>query len=124
MPARHAFLWLAAPATLYLTPPRLWLDRLAWIVPAPTASRWLLVADAAALIAIALASRRPGIAVPVALGLGFLVVNVAGMLVTDFYLGLAMAHVAIAAAALLLARGRRWVGALALGVTVAVGIVT
>ncbi|HEU5321259.1 MAG TPA: hypothetical protein VFX28_10675 [Methylomirabilota bacterium] len=124
MPHRLALFWLVATATPSLTPQRAWLERLALIVPGPDASRWLLVADAACLIALALASRRPRIAVPLALGVGFLGVNVAGMLLTDFYLGLAVVHLTAGSAALLFARRWRWVGAGALGLALALGVLT
>src|SRR5262245_42428604 len=121
---RLAVLWPAATAIPYLTPQRIWLDRLAWIIPAPAPSRWLLIADAACLIAIALASSRPRVAVPIALGLGFLGVNVAGMILTDFYLGPAAVPAATGLTSVLFARRWRWVGAAALGLTVGLGLLT
>jgi hypothetical protein len=116
------FARLATAATDYLTPSRLWLDRFALIIPAPVATRWLLIADAACLVAVGLASRRPRVAVPLALGLGFLALNVAGMVLNDFYLGLAVVHLAAGVAAVLLAGRWRPVGvvALCLGLLLAV----
>jgi hypothetical protein len=121
---RLALGWLLATPPPYLTPQRMWLERLALIIPAPAASRWLLLTDAACLIAIALASSRPRTAVPLTLGLGFLAVNVAGMVLNDFYLGLALVHPVAACSALLFARRRRWVGVAALCLTLALGILT
>lgn len=124
MTDRLAVFWLATTAAGYVTPQRIWLERLAWIIPAPAASRWLLIADSACLIAMALASSRPRIAVPLALGLGFLGVNVAGMVLNDFYLGLAVVHLGAGSAAVLFARRWRFLGAAALGLTLALGIFT
>jgi hypothetical protein len=121
---RLALGWLLATLPPHLAPQRMWLERLALIIPGPAASRWLLLADAACLIAIALGSSRPRAAVPLILGLGFLAVNVAGMVLNDFYLGLALVHLAAACSALLLARRRRWVGVAALSLTLALGMLT
>src|SRR5437868_654641 len=123
MPDRLTF-FLIATAAPALTPQRMWLDRLAFIVPAPAATRWLLVADAACLIAIGAASRRPRVAIPLALGLGFAGVNVAGMVLTDFYLGLAVVHLLTGAAAVVLARRWRWVGGATLGLALVLGALT
>ncbi len=68
------------------TPQRWWLERLAMLVPGSAATRWLLVADAVCLVAVGLASRRPLLGIPLALGAGFLALNVLGMVLTDFYL--------------------------------------
>jgi hypothetical protein len=105
-----------------LTPQRWWLERLAFVVPGSAATRWLLVADAACLVGLGLSSRRPLLGVPLALGSGFLVLNVLGMAVTDFYLGLALFHPVVGIATAVLGHRIRWlgvalvVGALALGV--------
>src|SRR2546426_12397234 len=77
-----------AAAEPYLTSQRAWLDRLAVVVPAPAATRWLLVADLACLIALGLATRRRALGVPLTLAAGFIVLNLLGMALTDFYLGL------------------------------------
>ena len=74
--------------------------------------------------AIGAASRRPRLAIPVALGLGFVGVNVAGMVLTDFYLGLAVVHLLTGAAAVVLARRWRWVGGATLGLALVLGALT
>src|SRR2546428_14110929 len=99
----------------YLTPQRAWLDHLAIIVPGPTATRWLLVADLACLIALGLGRRRPLLGVFLALGGGFLVLNGLGMAPTDFYLGLALFHFGAGGIALRFARPARWLRRGALG---------
>lgn len=103
---------------------RVWLERLAIIVPGTAATRWLLLADLFCLIAIGLAARRPAIAIPHALGVGFLALNVLGMLVTDFFLGLALFHPAVGLVTLLALRRARWLGASALALSLALGVVT
>ncbi len=108
----------------HLTPQRAWLERLAIIVPMNAATRWLLVADFACLVALGLAARRPSIGVPLALGLGFLVLNGLGMAVTDFYLGLALFHLAVGAAAALFAGRARWIGAATLVLALGFGVLT
>ncbi len=111
-------------ATSPLVPQRAWLGRLALVVPGPAATRWLLVADVVCLVAIALRSRRPLLAVSVSLGLGFLVLNVFGMAVTDFYLGLALFHFAVGIGAVALLPRARWLGALLVGLALTLGILT
>ena len=103
---------------------RVWLDRLAFVVPGTAATRWLLLADLVCLVALGLAARRPAIAIPLALGAGFLVVNVLGMLVTDFFVGLALFHPAVGLVTLLALRRARWLGAATLALSVALGVVT
>jgi hypothetical protein len=124
MPDRAALLSFAQTAAPYLTAQRIWLERLALIIPGPVATRWLLIADAVCLTAIGLASGRPRIWVPMALAVGFVGVNVAGMVLTDFYLGLAVFHLAAGSAAIVFARRWRWVGLTALCLTLALGILT
>jgi hypothetical protein len=116
--------WVATAAASGLTPQRLWLERLAWIVPGPAMNRWLLLADVACLLAIAFARQRPPFAVPIALGVGFLGLNVFGMVLTDFYLGMVVTHVAAGATALIFAGRWRWVGALTLVLALALGLLT
>src|SRR5437879_13282121 len=77
-----------AAAEPYLTSQRAWLDRLAVVVPAPAATRWLLVADLACLIALGLATRRRAIGVPLTLAAGFIVLNLLRMDVIDCSLGI------------------------------------
>ena len=121
-----ATLLLLALATTepHLTPQRAWLERLALLVPANGATRWLLVADAVCLIALGLASRRPVLGVPLALGAGFLALNVLGMAVTDFYLGLALFHLGVGLMAMLALRRARWLGAVAVGLALILGVLT
>src|SRR6516165_9993782 len=73
-----------------LVPQRMWLDRLALMIPGPAATRWLLLADAACLVALGAGMRLPVVAVPAALAVGFVVLNALGMALTDFYLGLSL----------------------------------
>ena len=82
-----------------LVPPRIWLDRAAFLIPGSAATRWLLLTDIVCLVAMGCATRRPRVGVPVALVVGFVALNVAGMAITDFYLGLALFHVAVGVAA-------------------------
>jgi hypothetical protein len=121
---RLALVGFTGTAITYLTPQRMWVERLALIVPAPDASRWLLIVDIVCLLAIVLSSTRLRIAVPLALGLVFLAVNVAGMVLTDFYLGLAVVHLAAGTAAVVLARDRRWIGVAALCLALGLGVLT
>ena len=118
--------WLLTLAALdpRLTPERAWLDRLAIIVPATAVTHWLLVADLACLVALGLATRRPRLGVPLALGLGFLALNGLGMAVTDFYLGLTLFHFTVGIAAALFASRARWLGAATLVLALGLGILT
>src|SRR5215831_15080959 len=61
-----------------LVPQRMWLDRLALMIPGPAATRWLLLADAACLVALGAGMRLPVVAVPAALAAGFVVLNALG----------------------------------------------
>jgi hypothetical protein len=115
---------VAVASEHYLTPQRAWLDRLALIVPASGATHWLLIADLACLVAIGLASRQPWLGLPLALGLGFLVLNVLGMALTDFYLGLALFHLLVGIAAAVFARQARWVGFATLALALTLGMLT
>jgi len=92
------------------TPQRWWLERLAFVIPGPAATRWLLVADAACLVAVGLSRGRPLLGVPLALGAGFFVLNVLGMALTDFYLGLALFHFIVGVGTATLAHRTRWLG--------------
>ena len=123
MRAAH-LLTILATTEPHLTPQRAWLDRLAVLVPANGATRWLLVADAVCLIALGLASRRPVLGAPLALGAGFLALNVLGMVVTDFYLGLALFHLGVGLTAMLALRRARWLGAVAAGLALLLGALT
>jgi hypothetical protein len=113
-----------ASAEPYLTPERAWLDRLAMIVPAPTASRWLLVADLACLLALGLATPRRVLGVPLTLAAGFIALNLLGMALTDFYLGLTVFHLLVGLVALLTLGRARWLGAVTLGLTLVLGLFT
>lgn len=103
---------------------RIWLERLAVVVPGPSATRWLLVADTVCLILIGLASQGPAIAVPLAIAAGFVVVNTFGMVVNDFYLGLALFHLAVGFTALVWLRRARWAGAALLILALSLGALT
>lgn len=114
---------LAAVNAAALTPQRAWLESLALAVPSPSASRWLLIADAVCLIALGLRTHRPALGVPLAFGVGFFVLNVLGMGFTDFYLGLAVFHLLTGVITVAFVP-RRWVGATALALTLVLGVVT
>ena len=114
---------LVAVNAAALTPQRAWLESLALAVPSPSASRWLLIADAVCLIALGLRTRRPALGVPLTLGVGFLVLNVLGMGLTDFYLGLAAFHLLTGVITVAFVP-RRWVGAIALALTLVLGVAT
>src|SRR2546422_1066666 len=64
-----------AAAEPYLTSQCAWLDRLAVVVPAPAATRWLLVADLACLIALGLATHRRALGIPLTLAASLSVVG-------------------------------------------------
>lgn len=113
-----------AAAEPYLTPQRAWLDRLAILLPGPAATRWLLVADLACLIALGLATPRRVVGVALSLVVGFLVLNLLGMALTDFYLGLALFHLLVGLTALLTLRRARWLGAVTLGLVLVLGLFT
>ena len=115
---------ILATAEPHLTPQRAWLARLAVLVSANGATRWLLVADAVCLIALGLASRRPVLGVPLALAAGFLALNVLGMVVTDFFLGLALFHLGTGVTAMLALPRARWLGAVAVGLALLLGVLT
>ena len=107
-PALTVFGLLAAAELL--TPQRWWLERLAFVVPGPRATRWLLVADAVCLVALGLVARKPLVGVPLALGGGFIALNALGLALTDFYLGLAAFHLGVGLTTSLCARRWRWLG--------------
>ena len=107
-----------------LTEQRVWLAALAILVPGPIATRWLLVVDTACLITLGLAVTRPAIAIPVGLVAGFIVLNVLGLVLTDFYLGLAVFHLAVALTTLFALSRRRWVGATSLALALLLGVLT
>lgn len=107
-----------------LVPQRAWLEALAVAVPGPTATRWLLLADLACLVGIALAWRRPWLAIPLALLVGFTVLNALGLLLTDFYLGLAAFHLLVGLTAAVLPRPARWLGGVALALAVGLAVLT
>src|SRR2546425_759486 len=68
--------------------------------------------------------RHPTLAALVGLALGLLVLNLVGMLLTDFFLGLAAFHFLVGVAALGGARRLRWAGAGLLALTLALGALT
>jgi len=110
--------------TLALTPQRAWLDDFAIIVPAPGATRWLLLLDAACLVLLGCETSHPRLGIPIALAAGFLILNALGMAVTEFFLGLALFHVTVTVTAALALRRRRRFGVMALAVVLAAGIFT
>jgi hypothetical protein len=111
-------------ATQPLVPQRAWLEALAIAVPGSTATRWLLLADVACLVGIALASRRPWLAVPITLVLGFTALNTLGLLLTDFYLGLAAFHVVVGITTMVMLRRARWLGGATLALSMGLGVLT
>jgi hypothetical protein len=120
---------MGAPAPLAalasdLVPPRLWLERLALLVPGNAATRWLLLADAGCLVAMGGATRWPLLGIPAALGSGFIALNLMGIAVTDFYLGLALFHLAVGVTAAAVLHRARWAGASLVVLALALGILT
>ncbi len=107
-----------------LAPQREWLDRLAFVIPGNAATRWLLVADVVCLAVVGLTVRRSPLAVVVALAIGFTVLNALGMVLLDFYLGLAAFHLIVGATALAVVRSRRWIGAALIVVALTLGVLT
>ena len=107
-----------------LVPQRMWLDRLALMIPGPAATRWLLLADAACLVALGAGMRRPVVAVPAALAAGFVVLNALGMALTDFYLGLSVFHLVVGITTILCGRRGRWLGGVLLGLAILLGVLT
>jgi len=105
-------------------PGRYWLEGLSPLVPSPSASRALLLADVAVILLAAAGWRHPTLAALVGLALGLLVLNLVGMLLTDFFLGLAAFHVLVGVAALGGARRLRWAGAGLLALMLALGALT
>jgi hypothetical protein len=114
----------ASVFTLALTPQREWLDHLAVIVPAVVVTRWLLLLDAVCLVLLGFETRGPLLGVPIALAIGFLTLNILGMAVTEFFLGLALFHVTVTMTAALALRRHRWFGVTAFAVVLAAGIFT
>lgn len=119
-------MWLAraAAVTPDLVPARVWVDRLALLVPGSTATRWLLLGDLVCLVALGRAAGWPLVGIPVALGVGFVALNLMGMAVTDFYLGLALFHLAVGATAAVVVRGARWVGVALVVLALLLGVLT
>lgn len=107
-----------------LTPQRWWIERLAVLIPGPAATRWLLVADAVCLLALGLASRWPWLGVPLALGAGFFALNILGMALTDFYLGLTVFHLVVGVGTCALGRRTRWLGLALVGLALVLGVLT
>ena len=71
-----------------------------------------------------LSSRRPLLGVPLALGTGFLALNVLGMALTDFYLGLALFHLVVGIGTTVGARRTRWLGVALVVLALALGALT
>jgi len=108
----------------HVVPQRLWLDRLALVIPGPAATRWLLLADAACLIVLGAGRRAPMVAVPAALFVGFIVLNALGMALTDFYLGLAAFHLVVGITTIVWGRRGRWLGAGVITLALLFGVFT
>jgi hypothetical protein len=83
-----------------------------------------LLADLGILLLIGTQTKAPVIVTFVSVALGFIVLTSLGMLLTDFYLGLAAFHVLIAAVGLLLLKRARWTAVGALGLLLLLGILT
>jgi hypothetical protein len=115
-----AHLGAAAP----LTPQRWWIERLALALPGPHASRWLLLADAVCLVALGCRTGRPLLGGPLALGVGFVVLNGLGLALNDFYLALAAFHLVVGVAMLAVAGRSRWLGAGLIALAVVLGVLT
>lgn len=120
----RGFVFLSLAADRDLIPQRMWLDRLALLIPGPAATRWLLLADAACLVTLGAGMRAPVVAVPAALAVGFVALNALGMALTDFYLGLSVFHLVIGVTTLLCGRRGRWLGGVVLGLAVLFGVLT
>jgi len=107
-----------------LVPVRVWLDRLTYLVPGAAATRWLLLADLACLVALGAATRWRWAGVPAAVMAGFLALNLLGMALTDFYLGLAVFHLAVGLATAVLVPGGRWMGVALVAMALGLGVLT
>lgn len=107
-----------APASRY------WLERLTGMVPGPSATRWLLLADLCVLVLIGVRRHHGVVGSLLAIGAGFLLVNVLGLILTDFFLGLAVFHVMTGVAGILASGPARWAGAVLLVLTLALGGLT
>jgi hypothetical protein len=117
-------LLLSLAADPHLVPQRMWLDRLALVIPGPAATRWLLLTDAACLVALGACRRAPWVAVPAALAVGFVVLNALGMVVTDFYLGLSVFHLVVGITTICCGRRGRWLGGVVIGLALVLGVLT
>jgi hypothetical protein len=104
-------------------PTRVWVERLALVTPGPAATRWLLLGDLVCLILVGRAARWPSLGVAVAVGVGFVGLNLVSMAVRDFYLGLALFHLAVGVAAATLGP-TRWAGLALVAVALVLGLVT
>jgi hypothetical protein len=83
-----------------------------------------LLADLCVLVLIGASRRRAVLGAIVAVSAGFLLVNVLGLILTDFFLGLAMSHFAIGLAGLLVSGAARWAGAALVALSLALGGLT
>ncbi len=120
----HSLLAAASRIPPGAPPGRHWLEGLDWVVPGPAVTRWLLLADTALLLLVAARRHRPLIAAAVVLAAAFVALNAVGMLVTDFFLGLAAFHVLTAFVGLLAGGHARWAGAGLLAFTLVLGALT
>jgi hypothetical protein len=101
-----------------------WLERLGGVIPGPTSSRWLLLADLVVLALVGARGHYPAVGSVLAVGGGFLLLNVLGLILTDFFLALAAFHVVIGVTGVLASGVARWAGALLLALTLALGGLT
>ena len=113
-----------AALTPDLVPPRVWLVRLAFLGPGTTATRWPLIGDLICLVAVGATARRPHIGLLVALGAGFAALNLVSMAVTDFYLGLALFHLAVGVTTAAVHRRTRWAGLTLVVLALLLGVLT
>jgi hypothetical protein len=120
----HPLLAAVAPIPPGAPPGRYWLEAISFLVPSPGASRGLLVADVTVILLAAAGHRRPALAAAAGLGAAFLALNLVGMLLTDFFLGLAAFHVLVGVGALGGERRVRLAGTGLLGLTLALGMLT
>ena len=113
-----------AALTPEAVPSRMWLERLAFVVPGGEVTRWLLVGDVVCLVALGSLTRWPMLGIPAALGAGFLALNLVSMTVTDFYLGLALFHLAVGITTAAVVRAAPWASLAWVALTLLLGVVT
>ena len=120
----RSLLLAASPIPPGAPPGRYWLEGLAWLVPGTAGTRWLLLADLAIIGLIAARRRRPVVAVVIGVGIAFLALNVLSLLLTDFFLGLALFHMLTGVAGVVATGRAWWSGVLLLALTLTLGVMT